>query len=222
MGAILGSMPPEEAVRALVNLANLRGGPDNITVVVVRVTGPLEPSSASSKAGGTGRANGDRAASVRPVDPWVSILLGVFALAALGAAAMHIWFAAAACVIAAVVAGVIALVQRYGGQPPTASLSRQPLGKGPYVALTCPPGKDFVDRVEQILDELREAAEQGNWTVDWDRYRQLVRESTAAKQAGDFARAVRENFQAIDFLMTQLKAQRRPAGPSASDSVLDR
>ena len=30
LGMILGSMPPGEAVRALVDLANLRGGPDNI------------------------------------------------------------------------------------------------------------------------------------------------------------------------------------------------
>ena len=222
MGAILGSMPPDDAVRALVNLANLRGGPDNITVLVVRVTAPLEPGSNGSQTGGTARANGARAASVQPVQPWVSILLGVFALAALGAAAMHLWLVAAASVIGAVVAGVIALVQRYGSEPPTASLSRQPLGKGPYVASTCPPGSDFVDRVEQIVDELREAAEKGSWTVDWDRYRALVGGSTAAKQAGDFARAVRENFQAIDFLMTQLKAQRRPAGPHPSDSVLDR
>ena len=40
IGAIVGALTPEEAARALVDLANLRGGPDNITVIVVRVTGP--------------------------------------------------------------------------------------------------------------------------------------------------------------------------------------
>ena len=37
IGQILSIFQPEEATESLVNLANLRGGPDNITVVVARV-----------------------------------------------------------------------------------------------------------------------------------------------------------------------------------------
>ena len=37
VGAVVSVLPPDEACRFLVDLANLRGGPDNITVVVVRV-----------------------------------------------------------------------------------------------------------------------------------------------------------------------------------------
>ena len=33
------ALPPDEAVRFLVHLANLRGGPDNITVLIVQVPG---------------------------------------------------------------------------------------------------------------------------------------------------------------------------------------
>ncbi len=39
MGPILASLPPGEAAQALTDLANLRGGHDNITVLVVKVTG---------------------------------------------------------------------------------------------------------------------------------------------------------------------------------------
>src|SRR5260370_25741457 len=35
MGAIASVLPPAEACRFLVDLANLRGGPDNITVLIV-------------------------------------------------------------------------------------------------------------------------------------------------------------------------------------------
>jgi protein phosphatase len=42
IGAIASMMPPEEACKFLVQLANLRGGPDNITVQIVRVAGPDE------------------------------------------------------------------------------------------------------------------------------------------------------------------------------------
>jgi protein phosphatase len=39
LGAVVTVLPPEEAARFLVHLANLQGGPDNITVIVVRVGG---------------------------------------------------------------------------------------------------------------------------------------------------------------------------------------
>ena len=40
IGAILGSLAPTEAAQALIDLANLRGGPDNVTVLIGRVSGP--------------------------------------------------------------------------------------------------------------------------------------------------------------------------------------
>ena len=41
LGMILSSMPPAEAVRAMVDLANLRGGPDNITVIIAKAVGQV-------------------------------------------------------------------------------------------------------------------------------------------------------------------------------------
>jgi protein phosphatase len=42
IGAVCRELPPSEACRLLVDLANLRGGPDNISVVIVRV-GAIPP-----------------------------------------------------------------------------------------------------------------------------------------------------------------------------------
>src|SRR5207237_8004643 len=39
MGVVASLLPPEEACGFLIDLANLRGGPDNITVLLVRVEG---------------------------------------------------------------------------------------------------------------------------------------------------------------------------------------
>ena len=39
IGAVVTVLPPEEAVRFLVHLANLQGGPDNTTVIVARIGG---------------------------------------------------------------------------------------------------------------------------------------------------------------------------------------
>src|SRR5262245_1630446 len=43
IGAVVGVLAPAEACRFLVDLANWRGGPDNITVLVVRVGEKMEP-----------------------------------------------------------------------------------------------------------------------------------------------------------------------------------
>src|SRR5262245_57091144 len=39
IGVLLGCLPPEEAAETLVDLANFRGGPDNISVIVAKVEG---------------------------------------------------------------------------------------------------------------------------------------------------------------------------------------
>ena len=96
---ILGSMPPAEAVRALVDLANLRGGPDNITVIVAKAVGQAW---AQASSGDMPRPHAD----IRPVNPMVWIAMGVVALAGLGLLAMQNFIPAALCLVAAAVLGV--------------------------------------------------------------------------------------------------------------------
>lgn len=43
IGSILACLNPPEAAHALLDLANLRGGPDNITLIVVKIVRPLTP-----------------------------------------------------------------------------------------------------------------------------------------------------------------------------------
>ncbi|QDT17036.1 Putative protein phosphatase 2C-type [Alienimonas californiensis] len=69
IGAIAGSLPPEEAAKTLVNLANLRGGSDNTTVVVAQVGEIPE-----------GVAHNPTRDPTRPMNPW--LLAAAWALAA--------------------------------------------------------------------------------------------------------------------------------------------
>src|SRR4029077_14593744 len=43
IGAAVSALAPKEACRFLIDLANLQGGPDNITVIVVKVVGSAAP-----------------------------------------------------------------------------------------------------------------------------------------------------------------------------------
>lgn len=207
IGAILGAMSPAEAVHALVDLANLRGGPDNITVIVARVAGPP-----LARSGGLRPEAAGPMAPPRPVHPLVWTLLGVCVLAAAGAAAMDSWSTALACLAGAVLAAAAALIQRYGGRETTSDFDGRPLGKGPYRSSKCEADGEFVQRIGGIVEELREAASRENWTLDWQQFNALWDQATAARQAADHVRALRKYFRAVDFMMVQLKLQRATGG----------
>ena len=212
IGKILGCLEPNEAVRALVDLANLRGGPDNITVIVVAVIAPLaaRPGAAADGAGGGKPA--------RPVHPLVWSLLGIFALAALGLAAARSWVFALLALGGVVGSGIAALVQRHGGEENR--YQGRPLGKGPYTASDCVPDAPFVVRLGQIAGELRQAARAEDWAIDWSRFDAHASQGAAAAQAKEFDPAIREYCHAISFMMNELKNQRsrrRPGDASAVD-----
>jgi protein phosphatase len=212
IGKIIGCLEPAEAVRMLVDLANLRGGPDNITVIVVRVTGPLV---ARDDPASSGSAHGK---PVRPVHPAVWSVLGICGLAAVGLAAAHS-FLLALVAMGGVVGGLItALVQRYGGGENR--YQGRPLGKGPYTAADCVPDAAFVTRLGQIAEELRRAARAEDWAIDWSRFDAHASQAVAAAGANQFEPAVREYCHAISFMMNELKNQRsrrRPGDASAVD-----
>jgi protein phosphatase len=210
IGLILGAMPPAEAVRALVDLANLRGGPDNITVVVARVKGsPL------SSAGGPRRESLVPPRPPGAVHPLVWTLLGVFTLAAAGAAAMQYWGTALLCLAGSVLAGIMALAQRYGPPETNAAVSGRPRGKGPYRSSVCTAEADFVEGLSRIVEELRDAATREDWTVDWSRFNALLSEATAARETANQNQVIQRYFAAISFVMAQLKLG-RASGPDES------
>lgn len=199
IGAIMGCLTPKEAVQALVDLACLRGGPDNITVIIARVTG-AEMTGA--------RANGEAPRQTtpgRPVHPALWALLGVFALVGLGLAAAGQVVLAAISFLIAALAGGIALFQRYGGRQAAFPANGQRLGRGPYVALNAAPTPELVQRLADIVRDLRDAAAKEGWGVDWHRLNSHVDQAVAAARTGDHCQAVRQYGQAISFAMAELR-----------------
>src|SRR5207244_3344313 len=83
IGAVVGNLPPEEACRFLINLANLQGGPDNITAIDVHIVGqPVMEASPNSTAPGVAIAGPTLATRLTPVMrrlPWplMALFLGI-------------------------------------------------------------------------------------------------------------------------------------------------
>ena len=207
IGIILGCLPLPDAVRALVDLANLRGGPDNITIVAATVTGPL------MAAGGT-TDSGFASAKDHSFSIYVSLWILAAVLAFAGAGLFGLGHLAAGLLSLALagVAGAAAWLARPSRRPSTVHLDGRALGRGPYTAATCAPSIGFVHGLADLVRELREAAGRDKWAVDWSRFNGHLQRATAATQTADYPQAVQHYCQAISFMMAQLKQQGKSDG----------
>jgi PPM family protein phosphatase len=200
IGMVLGCLPPAEAVQALVDLACLRGGPDNITAVAVRPLGPqvLQAEDADST----------RPLKTRPVHPLAWTLLGVSSLASAGLMAVEQPTMALVGLLVTVAAVGLIIAQRYGAGGGSPLPDTRRFGRGPYVACDSVPNADLLQRLNEIVRQLREVAANETWAVDWTTFDRLLAQADAAIQSGDLADAARGSLRAITALMAQLRQQR--------------
>jgi serine/threonine protein phosphatase PrpC len=201
MGQILACLPPAKAVRLLVDLANLRGGPDNITVIVARVTAPQV---AQGTTPGTLQKNAGRQ---RPIHPVMWGLMGLFALAAVVTGAMGQWLGAVIGVLLTLATSALAILLRGQAEPSPEPGNTPPLGRGPYVRCDARPDAEFVDNLARTLRELREAATQEQWVVDWNTINELQTRGDTSRQAGSLGETIVHYGGAISFMMEQLRRQ---------------
>jgi len=205
IGAILASLSPNEAAHALVDLANLRGGPDNVTVLIGKVTGkelvPDQTTTAPLRMGG--------ATGIQPLH----IGLGIVALACALVAGILAWVGhlteagiAAGVALVAAAAGIIHRQTMVSG---TRLGGERMLGKGPYTSTNCKPDHQLVLKLVATLDELRAAAREGSWAIDWAPLDDSCKLAAAADRAGDFTNSVRHNCRAISYMMNELRQQQK-------------
>jgi protein phosphatase len=225
MGVIMGALPPAEAAQVLIDLANLRGGPDNITVVIVRITGPAIAARANSQAAPLALAD-ERAAQAPPPPASGKIWLGaaLSLAAAVGLAAFGFYIPAVGALILAAALVTWGFLQRLTPERPTHYLAPGArLGRAPYRSLDCPANESLVNNLGLLIDQLREAASDGQWSVEWAKFNAYSSQGKSAIERRDYAQAIREYSRALRFMMNELRSQgrRRPPGDANVD-VLSR
>lgn len=202
LGPILASLVPAEAAQMLVDLANVRGGPDNITVIVVKITGERMATPATQTKPLTIGAT----RSPRRVDPtpWIIAAVGLLAAAVLLLVEQRIAAIVAACVgaIALVVAGTRRLRTTKSG---TALGQGLRLGKGPHATAACPVDRKYLDKLAASIEEVRRLSTQNQWHLDYSRVDECESQARAAGEHGDFALAVRHYGRAMNSLRRELK-----------------
>ena len=113
IGAVLLALPPDEAVRTLIDLTNLRGGPDNVTIIVTRVADSTAIGRDERRRRQCPESGPSAAEQTTDTIAW--IVLGVLLLATASMAFLGQYVAAGATAAGAVITGLYALIRRYSG-----------------------------------------------------------------------------------------------------------
>ncbi len=212
IGTIVRDLPPKAACRLLVNLANLRGGTDNCTVIVIRI-GPLPSNVVPPSVEvpiqmrhtlswkwllwfwlfGVGLVCGTTLTLARYLVPGLSI----FGLSALGGIAMSL------------------LAWRESYQIRTAPpVDAAESGSAvPYRSHVARPVTELLTELADAAVDVERTAREDGWNVDWKKYEQAVTKSREALSQKQRSRALREYGKAIDALMAGMQSERRsPTG----------
>lgn len=195
IGAVVSVLPPEEATRLLVNLANLRGGPDNITVLIVQVAGgPGDPSPKVPH--GPSPVRRFLTAWNRLV-PWQFTLLGFGCLlAALALAAESgALFGFAAILI---LAGLVGLIVHFRQQPTeTQIIDEGPRTLNIHKTHASPVSRDLFDKFTTLETTLAEAMKAQKIPADWAEYAPLAAATDAEAKRSDVVAAFRSRCRSL-------------------------
>jgi protein phosphatase len=204
LGALLQCLSPEEAAASLVDLANLRGGPDNISLIVAQIDGEAPQVTVEER--GTAAANGWWPR------PLLLIAAGAFLAGLIYSCVYQYWTGAIISAVGFVASTLAGLSSRSNGLAacaPHQSIGG-PYGNGPYRKAQCPPDGKLLATFEDISKKLRElpVSDPGNAAVNWEHFDEARSQATAAAERGDHAQAIRQYSLAIRQVMKQLRAHR--------------
>lgn len=225
LALILYALEPEQAAQLIVDLANLRGGPDNITVVVAEVTGPKmaeDPRRREPLQLDEQRAAEAAPVPARPIPGWV---WGLFILTGLTTLAMLIiqWpLVALGLGLLWMAISMFAIMYRYSGEAsilPGKKAFR--LGKAPYRQFKWNPSPEVAQSLKVMTDELCEAVEANQWKVDWDEFRPTQDRAEQALKKGDYAASIRDYFLCVGSLMSQIRGQDGQGRAPIDDTRVD-
>jgi protein phosphatase len=206
IGMVLASLPSDEAAQTLVDLANLLGGPDNITCIVVEV--------ASKAKLGKATTDWNTSAAAEPRDTTADD--GYFIGAAGAAAVVAAGLGVMGRLVYAVVAAAIACAALGAWWVRRTSLERggqsRPVhgsyGKAPYRQYRVEPTAENVEMLSDIVRQLEDLETQRKWPFDW---RPIHEDRARAHQAfatHDYAGAVVAYSSAVRRLMQAVRDTR--------------
>ena len=213
VGTLLACLSPGEAAQSLIDLANLRGGPDNITVVIIEVGDRIERELEDEDAG-------------RHIK---SCLLGATSLIAMVAAAVT-WFMgkpvpSMLSVVGAVVAASLTLFVHFRRDEEEEDQPIRPMGKAPYATFDCSPDQpdqEALCLLAGMLGKLKAVVGESSVTLSktlLDRLEGFSEDQPADEDPADTIRRHARLISAIVDEFRKMKSDRNKMTDSAFDML---
>jgi protein phosphatase len=206
LGALMQVLSPDEVVDTLVGIANLRGGPDNISIVVARVAGEIGAAVDCSQ--------------IRCHRHCLKRMIagGLVALAGLSATVMAAMISNPLLAVVgafAMLGGLVLAANRREMQIDASSHEwGGPYGNGPYREYHCDVKVDALPALSDTLDQLLEletsqhAVSSVRDAIDWSHYSRRRGEAAAVADRGELAKAVVLYSAAIRELLAALRSRK--------------
>ncbi len=210
IGMIASELPPTEASRMLVHLANLRGGTDNITVIVVRAGSIPE-----------GAGDGDPVIHTRGNSDtgwWgfaLMCVLAAFFLLGLGMVTLDpSQRMAGAGLIGVAALGTIGwlVMHRLKKGPVERLRSHDPgstIAWRPYRTASARITEEFLQYLARMEGELRRAAMDENWAIDWKPLEEAYGKAADSLTRKRLSKALLEFSRVFDLLMVGVHSHRK-------------
>jgi protein phosphatase len=210
IGVLLQVLDRDTAVQAMVDIANLRGGPDNITVVVGEVTSDaIIESKALPSEGAT------RAAASFP------IAFGIAAAVALLLSIVLLALQQFPIALLALAAAAVAFASGWYKYQSASIPNERPAGvhgKSPYRRVACKPDRGFTENLAQVVSELESWFDENHWSTasaELSAARDLAKK---AQKEGRFADSIRSYVQVIMIMMREARVH-QTAPPDDSETI---
>lgn len=203
IGAVASIMPPAEACRMLVDLANLRGGPDNITVVIVRV------SSRPSQTAVPSQLPRQRGTSLWP---FFALLLGLICTVGATLLALNEWRGLGILIfivaLGSISAGLLGLAILHGAEAKKKSTEPGPSRPRLHRRCPCRIEPTLVERMAKAVAGLEKQVKERQWGMDWDQYLRQLGKADDLQKEGNLANAFREYCRALHLLAETFQQNR--------------
>jgi protein phosphatase len=206
IGTIARELPPKDSCRLLVNLANLRGGSDNITVVVASVGDvPAEVL--------MGEEQEKLVHDQKMGWLWLAGFWAVGILLAVGIVLLLFQrFLQGVVAISTSLTALVAILLVYfrrGRRTIEIGDSAETVVWSPYATATARLSRKFLGHLAAVEAELQRTASVENWAIDWKQHEVAYTKAKTAFDSRDYVKSFRYYASAIDCLMTGLHQTRK-------------
>lgn len=205
IAVIIANLPTYEAAQFLVDLANIRGGSDNSTVIV-------------ALAAGTQISTQEKVVEEEEVEPtpvrrahpifWIGAVL-LMITAFLVAEKTSLIYGVPIAVLSLLTLGAgIWLGRSYREEQTNSPGFVPPQGNGPYTETPCKVTREFLTKLMNNCRDLKEVAIENDATIEWDQFKSLTEQATAAVKKNAYNEASRFYARAISFMMKEFRFQK--------------